>query len=98
MKKVVSFLESYAEWVALTLAVLFLLYTVYANVVSPEPLKTTVVGSPQPLLPDAVDPYVQQSVKRLQAAIEAPAGKEDLFPVREFRKDFETAMGPKRLR
>ena len=55
MKKVVAFLEKYAEWLALGVACLFLLFTIYTYIVSPDALKVK-VGN-EAMLPGDVDPY-----------------------------------------
>ncbi|HEY7118431.1 MAG TPA: hypothetical protein VH475_17715 [Tepidisphaeraceae bacterium] len=93
MKKVVAFLEEYAEWLALGVACLFLLYMVWSYVISPEPLKVAVGGEKQ--MPGDVDTYVSShAVNRLQDAMNAPADVK--IPVPDFDKEFATAMGPNR--
>src|SRR5687768_9332628 len=93
MQKVVAFLEKYAEWVALGISALFLLFIVYSYVLSPDALRVD-VGS-EKLLPGDVDPAIAaRDAKALQAAVDAPA--EIQFPMRDFTKEFELAMGPQR--
>src|SRR3954451_19886558 len=93
MKKVVAFLEKYAEWLALGVACVFLLYMVYSYVVSPEALHVK-VGS-DTVYPGEVDPHVDVAVRHLQEAIEAPAGDVKI-PLPDYSKDFLTAMGTER--
>src|SRR5215212_5730816 len=93
MQKVVAFLEKYAEWVALGVAGLFLLFVVYSYVLSPDALRVS-VGNDK-LLPGEVDTHVAAGrAKDLQAAVDAPADIK--FPLRDFTKEFEVAMGPQR--
>src|SRR6266700_7008915 len=100
MKKVVAFLEKYAEWLALGVACLFLLFTVYSYIVSPDALKVK-VGS-ETMLPGEVDPYLSKNpsmLPRVQAGMEATtAGIEDAFKVKNFSAEFVKAMGPERPR
>lgn len=68
MKKLVAFLESNVQWVALALGAVYVLWSVYAYVLS-TPVQVTGVG-PQPLGPGQVDEYiVQNAVTRLEGAI-----------------------------
>src|SRR3954452_11919308 len=93
MQKVVAFLEKYAEWVAIGFAGLFLLFIVYSYVLSPDALRVN-VGS-EKLLPGEVDAHVAGGRARdLQVAVDAPADVK--FPLRDFTKEFEVAMGPQR--
>jgi hypothetical protein len=95
MQKMVAFLEKYAEWVALGVASLFLLFVVYSYVVSPDQIRVK-VGS-DAVFPGSVDEKVNESsVKRLQQAMEAPSSL--TFPVPDFAKVFATKMGPQRDR
>jgi hypothetical protein len=96
--KVVAFLEKYAEWVALGVASLFLMYMVYANVIAPDALRSK-VGNAE-VFPGEVDQEIQrQTVARLTQAMEAPAG--DVvrrIEVADYGKEFAQAMGPNRPR
>src|SRR5690349_19114850 len=98
MKKVVAFLEQYAEWLAMGLAVVFLLYMVYDNVVAPDAIRTKVGAAA--VLPGDVDPTLNQNViSQLQQKIDAPAGNlQGAFDVKDATAEFYAAMGPKRPR
>jgi hypothetical protein len=100
MKKVVAFLEKYAEWLALGVACLFLLFTIYTYIVSPDALKVK-VGN-EAMLPGEVDPYISKSpsmLPRVQSGMEATtSGLEDAFKVKNFSAEFKNAMGPDRPR
>ena len=93
MKKVVAFLEKYAEWVALGVACLFLLFVVYSYVVSPDQLHAK-VGS-DTVLPGDVDPAVNKTVATLAGEIEAPAVGVQR-PTPDYGKQFAEAIGPQR--
>src|SRR4051812_27727637 len=93
MNKVVAFLEKYAEWLALTVATLFLLYMVYANVVDRKDYLATV--SNNPLAPGEVDKYINQhSIADLTRAMKATSNTP--FPTPKATADFNRAMGPNR--
>src|SRR3954468_11354290 len=96
MNKVVAFLEKYAEWLAMTVATLFLLYMVYANVVDRKDFLATVPGAPGPLAPGEVDKHINQNaVANLVRAMKAPS--ETKFPAPNATADFARAMGANRL-
>src|SRR4051794_33246418 len=59
MEKVMNILEKYAQWFALGIGALFLIYMVYAYVVNP-PVTVKVDPTSGELLPGQVDPYVKQ--------------------------------------
>src|SRR4051812_2527979 len=96
MKKVVAFLEKYAEWVAMSLACVFLLYMVYAYVVSPDELRVP-VGS-ESLMPGDVDPHINNNLLAgLEKEISNP--KSDVeFPVPDFKQGFALNMSKDRAR
>jgi hypothetical protein len=95
MQKVVAFLEKYAEWVALGVAAIFVLFVAYSYVLSPEQLKVSVGNDKEKVLPGDVDPHIAGgAAQRLQQAVDA--GADVKFPVRDFTKEFEVAMGPQR--
>src|SRR4051794_15321670 len=93
MKKVVAFLEQYAEWLALGVAAIFFLVVVW-GALNPTAIQVKVAGKDES--PGDVDPKVQTEVaQRLTPAMEAKA--EDLvISVPNFAQQFELAMGPKR--
>jgi hypothetical protein len=94
MKKVVAFLEQYAEWVALGVAAIFLLFVVWGYVISPTAVKVQVAG--EELTPGEVDQRVNdKAITRLQSAMESKAG-DLVMVVPDFAKQFELAMGPNR--
>ena len=96
MKKVMAFLEKYAEWVAMGFACVFLLYMVYSYVVSPDAVKVEV--GRELLMPGEVDPYINtKDIAALQAAMDDKNGDVS-FPVPDFAKAFSLAMGPDRDR
>jgi hypothetical protein len=95
MNKVVAFLEEYAQWVALGIASLFLLYVVYSYVLVGDQLKVQ-VGS-ETVNPEAVDTKINEFVQtRLVPATESPAGNLDLH-VKDFADEFIARMGPDRF-
>jgi uncharacterized membrane protein YgcG len=98
MKKVVAFLEQYAEWVGLGVASLFLLWVVYGYVVSPDQLQVK-VGT-DTVFPEGVDPKINESsVRHLQDAMEAPPGDvANAFKVQNFVDEFVRNMSDKRDR
>src|SRR5258706_13956591 len=98
MKKVVAFLEQYAEWVGLGVASLFLLWVVYGYVVSPDQLQVK-VGT-DTVFPEGVDPKISESyVRHLQDAMEASPGElANAFKVQNFVDDFVRNMSDKRDR
>jgi hypothetical protein len=95
VKKVVAFLEKYAEWVAMSLACVFLLYMVYAYVVSRDDLKVK-VGS-ESHMPGDVDTSIEANAANpLKNALDE---KSDIsFPVNDFAGKFARAMGHDRDR
>lgn len=96
MKKVVAFLEKYAEWVAMSLGCVFLLYMVYAYVISPDDLRVP-VGS-ESLMPGDVDPHINAN---LLAPLEKEIAnsKSDVeFPVPDFKQGFALNMSKDRPR
>jgi hypothetical protein len=95
MQKLVAFLEKYAEWLGVGVASLFFLFVVYSYVVSPDQVKVK-LGS-DAVYPESVDEKVSEnSVKRLQTAMEAPSNL--TFAVPDFAGDFSKKMGDKRDR
>lgn len=94
MKKVVAFLEQYAEWLALGVAAIFFLFVVWGYVISPTAVKVQVAG--EELTPGEVDPKVNdKAIGRLQSAMESKAG-DLVMVVPDFAKQFQLAMGPDR--
>ena len=94
MKKVVAFLEQYAEWLALGVAAIFFLFVVWGYVISPTALKVKVAQ--EELMPGDVDPTVnEKAITRLQSAMESKADGL-VMVVPDFAKQFELAMGPNR--
>src|SRR3954469_1416326 len=98
MKKVVAFLEKYAEWVALSIAGLFFLYMVYSYVISRDQLVVKVGNDT--LSPGDVDPHVSDTVNRLQQAIDSPATPDIQKSINppDSSGEFLTLMGDKRPR
>lgn len=97
MKKVVAFLEKYAEWLATGVACLFLLYMVYAYVVSPDDLRVQV--GQQTLMPGEVDPNINANLLLpLEKQINDPKAEGVSFPVPDFVKSFSLAMSKERER
>jgi hypothetical protein len=97
MKKVVAFLEKYAEWLAMGVACLFLLYMVYAYVVSPDDLRVQV--GQQTLMPGEVDPTINSTqLSVLEKQINDPKAEGVSFPVPDFVKSFSLAMSKERER
>jgi hypothetical protein len=94
MKKVVAFLEKYAEWVAMSFACVFLLYMVYAYIVSPDDLRIP-VGN-ETLMPGDVDPHINNNLLAgLEKEISNP--KSDVeFPVPDFKQGFALNMSKDR--
>src|SRR3954469_15728197 len=94
MKKVVAFLEQYAEWLALGVAAVFFLFVVWGYVISPSAVKVKVAQ--EELMPGDVDPTVNdKAITRLQSAMDSKADGL-VMVVPDFAKQFELAMGPAR--
>src|SRR4051812_36091405 len=98
MKKVVAFLEKYAEWLALSVACVFFLYMVYSYVISRDQLVVKVGNDT--MSPGDVDPHVGETVNRLQQAIDSPATSDivDQLKVKDSSAEFLALMGDKRPR
>jgi len=95
MNKVVAFLEEYAQWVAIGVASLFLVYVVYAYVLTGDQLKVKVGSEMVP--PGAVDPKINDYVQnKLQPAIDTPASGVTL-KVKDYAQEFIENMGPGRV-
>lgn len=99
MKQVVAFLEKYAQWVAMGVAGIFLLFVVYSFWVSPDQLKVK-VGS-QELLPGEVDTAIandaDKGAARLKRQMDASSDASADFKVPNFQQEFAKAMGGSEL-
>lgn len=94
MKKVVAFLEQYAEWLALGVAAIFFLFVVWGFVINPTAVKVKVAQ--EELMPGDVDTTVNdKAITRLQSAMESKADGL-VMVVPDFAKQFELTMGPNR--
>lgn len=95
MKQVVAFLEKYAQWLAMGVAGIFLLFVVYSFWVSPDQLKVK-VGS-QELLPGEVDTAIandaDKGAARLKRQMDASSDASADFKVPDFQQEFAKAMG-----
>ena len=94
MNKVVDFFEKYAEWLALGVAGIFLLFMIWSYVVNPTAVKVQ-VGSEE-TTPGDVEPTVNQMTRALDAKLTAPGVPP--IPVPNFSEQFKTSMGETRPR
>lgn len=97
MKKVVEFLEKYAEYLAMGIAVLFLGLVVWSYVLDGEALKSKVGG--EQVFPGEVDAKITRTaLPRLEGAVGTKLTKEiePRFAVKDFGGLITREMGPQR--
>jgi hypothetical protein len=99
MNKVVAFFEKYAEWLALGVAGVFLLYMVYAYVVNPTDALVDVSQGTTTVktTPGDIEPTINAQARALESKLNAPAPDFKIV-VPDFANQFAEAMGPTRPR
>ncbi len=96
MKKLVTFLENYAQWLALSAGLLFLGYMAYSYALSTDAVAVKLASGP--VTPGEVDATIAKDAQDLQKKMTLPAGK-DLqakLVIPQFKDNFVLAMGGKR--
>src|SRR5688500_14590986 len=92
MNKVIDFFEKYAEWLAMGVAGVFLLFMIWSYVIVPTDA-TIEVGTEKVLRGDG-DPTVQTAVRQLQNKMNANSDIKITVP--NFAEQFAKAIGPER--
>src|SRR4051794_15713313 len=99
MNKVIAFFEKYAEWLALGVAGVFLLFMIYSYVINPTDVLVDVSqgASAAKVTPGEIEPSVNVQARALEGKLNAPANDFKIV-VPDFANQFAEAMGPKRQR
>jgi hypothetical protein len=94
MNKVIAFFEKYAEWMALGVAGVFLLFMIWSYVINPTDAQVK-VGTDE-MLPGDVEPTVNVVARQLESKMNAGGKPEIVVP--NFSEQFTKSIGPDRPR